>query len=154
MTSYVRINLAGREPEGTVRPGADYDRLCDELCGALGAVTDADTGLPAVERVVRMNDLIGGPVEDSLPDICIVWQDGQLVRRFQLPGHGVVEGPRVDPRTGQHRHLGFMLGAGEGIEPSPDEGSGNLLDVGPTALALLGVDQPAELLGRPIAAFT
>jgi predicted AlkP superfamily phosphohydrolase/phosphomutase len=154
MTSYVRINLAGREPEGTVQPGAEYDRLCDELCAALGGVTDADTGRSAVERVVRLSDLIGGPVEDSLPDICIVWQDGQLVRRFQLPGHGTVDAPRTDPRTGQHRHLGFMLGAGEGIEPTSEEGRGNLLDIAPTAFALLGVDQPAEFPGRPIAGFT
>jgi predicted AlkP superfamily phosphohydrolase/phosphomutase len=154
MCSYVRVNLAGREPEGIVRPGPEYEQLCDELCAALGAVTDADTGLPAVERVVRLSDLIGGPVEDSLPDVCIVWQDGQLVRRFHLPGYGTVEAPRTDPRTGQHRHLGFMLGAGAGIAPSRNGGSGNILDVAATALALLGVDQPAALPGRPIAAFT
>jgi predicted AlkP superfamily phosphohydrolase/phosphomutase len=153
MTSYVRINLAGREPEGIVSPGPEYEQLCDELIATLGAVTDADTGRPAVERVVRLSDLVGGPITDSLPDICVVWQDGQLVRRFHLPGHGPVESLRNDPRTGQHRHLGFMLGAGDGIEPSRDEVRGNLLDVAPTALALLGVDPPAELPGRPIEAF-
>jgi arylsulfatase A-like enzyme len=47
-----------------------------------------------------------------------------------------------------------MLGAGSGIAPSREEGIGTLLDVAPTALALLGVDQPSELPGQPIEAFT
>jgi predicted AlkP superfamily phosphohydrolase/phosphomutase len=156
MTSYVRINVVGREPEGTVHPGSEYDRLCDELCGALAAVTDADTGRPAVERVVRCDEVLGGPVEGSFPDICVVWEDSRLVRRFHLPGYGTVDAPRVDSRTGQHRHLGLMIGGGPGIGPSRNEGdgTGNLLDVAPTALALLAVDQPRDLPGRPIAAFT
>jgi predicted AlkP superfamily phosphohydrolase/phosphomutase len=154
MTTYIRINLAGREPEGIVRPGEEYDRLCDELSQALGAVTDADSGLSAVESIVRCDQAFGRPVDDSLPDLCVVWADRQPLRRFHLPGHGTVDAPRIDARTGQHRHLGFMLGAGSGIAPSPEEGIGTLLDVAPTALALLGVDLPPGLRGQPIEAFT
>jgi predicted AlkP superfamily phosphohydrolase/phosphomutase len=154
MTSYVRINLAGREPEGIIRPGEEYDRLCDDLCVALGAITHAESGLPAVERVVRTDRFFGRPVEGPLPDICVIWSDQQRVGRLSLAGHGTVEAPRNDPRTGQHSHLGFLLGAGPEFPPSRDEGTGNLLDVAPTALALLGVDQPPELPGQPIRAFT
>lgn len=154
MTSYVRFNLAGREPEGIVRPGAEYDRLCHDLSVALGAVTDADTGRSVVERIVRCDELLGHPTEGSLPDLCVVWNDGQPVRRLHLAGYGTVDAARTDPRTGQHRHIGFMVGAGPGIEPSRKEGAGNLLDVAPTALALLGVNQPPGLPGRPIATFT
>jgi predicted AlkP superfamily phosphohydrolase/phosphomutase len=154
MTSYVRINLAGREPQGIVRRGKEYDRLCDDLSRAFGAVTDADSGLPAVERVVRCDQFFGSPVEDSLPDLCVIWADQHPLRRLHLPGHGTVEATRLDPRTGQHRHLGFLLGAGPGIAPSREEGIGTLLDVAPTALALLDVDQPSELPGQPIGAFT
>jgi predicted AlkP superfamily phosphohydrolase/phosphomutase len=154
LTSYVRINLAGREPEGIVAPGDEYDRLCDELCVALGAVTHAESGLPAAERVVRTDRLFSRPVEGPLPDICVIWADKQPVRRLSLAGHGTVEAPKNDPRTGQHSHLGFLLGAGPELSPSREEDTGNLLDVAPTVLALLGVDQPPELPGRPIRAFT
>jgi predicted AlkP superfamily phosphohydrolase/phosphomutase len=154
MTSYVRINLAGREPEGIVRPGEEYDRLCDDLCAALASVTDAHTGRPAVERVIRCDELFGRSIGGFLPDVCVVWADGSLMGRFQLPGHGTIEGPRTDLRTGQHRHLGFMLGAGHGIAQSEEQTTGTILDIAPTALALLGVDRPPELPGRPIEAFT
>ena len=154
MTSYVRINLAGREPEGIVRPGEEYDRLCDDLCGALAAVTDADDRAVPPSRASCAATSSSAAAHDSLPDVCVVWADGSI-GRFQLPGHGTVEGPRIDPRTGQHRHLGFMLGAGSRDRTSPEKKTtGTLLDIAPTALALLGVDQPPELQGRPIEAFT
>ena len=97
---------------------------------------------------------LGRPIGGFLPDVCVVWADGSLMRRFQLPGHGTIEGPRTDLRTGQHRHLGFMLGAGDGIAQSEEQTTGTILDIAPTALALLGVDPPPELPGRPIEAFT
>jgi arylsulfatase A-like enzyme len=47
-----------------------------------------------------------------------------------------------------------MLGAGHGIAQSEEQTTGTILDIAPTALALLGVDRPPELPGRPIEAFT
>jgi predicted AlkP superfamily phosphohydrolase/phosphomutase len=151
LTSYVRVNLAGREPEGTVQPGDEYDRFCDELAEALGTLTHAGSGRPAVERVVRTDRYFGTPVVDGMPDLCVVWAAEEPVRRIALPGRGSVEAPHTDPRTGQHRHVGFMVGTGPGLEHDGRTGAGSLLDVAPTALALLGVDPPAELPGRPIA---
>ena len=153
MTAYVRINLEGREPEGIVRPGSEYDRLCDELSEAFGSLTHANSGRPAVERVVRVDRLIGRPVEGVLPDLCVVWADGEPISRLDFAGHGTVDLPTGDPRTGQHRHVGFLVGTGPGIEHSSDPTVANLLDVAPTALALLGVEPPPELPGRPIEAF-
>lgn len=152
MTGYIRINLEGREPEGIVSPGKEYDLLCDELSEAFGSVT-TESGAPAVERVVRVDRLCGGQVEGWLPDLCVVWADSERPGRLHLPGHGEVDMPAEDSRTGQHRHLGFMIGAGPGIEPSPEPGTANLLDIAPTALALLGVEPPPDLSGRPIEAF-
>jgi predicted AlkP superfamily phosphohydrolase/phosphomutase len=153
MTAYVRVNLRGREPEGIVAPGREYERLCDELGEALGSLTHAESGVRAVEKVVRHDQLFGRPADGSLPDLCVVWADTQRLSRLTLPGHGTIESPTGDPRTGQHRHLGFLLGAGPGIEADTAEAQANLLDVAPTMLALLGVEQPSALPGGPIAGF-
>src|SRR5207253_7709989 len=114
-------------------PGKEYDLLCDELSEAFGSVTNSESGSPAVERVVRVDRLCGGRVEGSLPDLCVVWDDSERLSRLHLDGHGDVDLPSDDPRTGQHRHRGFMVGAGPGIEPSRETSTANLLDVGPTA---------------------
>jgi predicted AlkP superfamily phosphohydrolase/phosphomutase len=154
LTSYVRVNLAGREPEGIVQPGDEYDRFCDELTEVLGTLTHADSGRPAVERIVRTDRYFGKPVTGGMPDLCVVWDAVEPVRRLALPGRGTVDAPNTDPRTGQHRHRGFMVGVGPGLEHTGETGSGNLMDVAPTALVLLGVDRPAGLPGTPIAAYT
>ena len=153
MTAYIRVNLQGREPEGIVVPGREYELLCDELCEALESLTHAESGAPAVEKVVRFDRLFGRPADGAMPDLCVVWADTERITCLALPGHGTVEMPTGDPRTGQHRHLGFLIGAGPGIAADPGESTANLLDVAPTALALLGVDRPAALPGRPIDAF-
>jgi predicted AlkP superfamily phosphohydrolase/phosphomutase len=156
MTSYLRVNLAGREPEGTVQPGEEYDRVCDEVKQLFEGLRHSATGLPAVERVVRCDEAFG-EVVGGLPDLCVVWADAQQVRSLEVPGFGSMDLRFDDPRTGQHRHLGFLVGAGPGITPSGSRSlgshDGTLLDVAPTALALLGVD-PAMLRGRPLEAFT
>jgi predicted AlkP superfamily phosphohydrolase/phosphomutase len=155
MTSYLRVNLKGREPEGIV-PRGDYTRVCDEVEQLFASLRHSETQRPAVDRIARCDRELGGPSDDALPDICVVWADEEPVRSLDLPGGGSVELRFEDPRTGQHRHLGFLVGVGPGITASGSSSlgtvGGSLLDVGPTALALLGVD-PSVLPGRPLEAF-
>ena len=154
MTAYLRVNLRGREPEGIVSPGREYEQVCDELEEVFGSLTHAETGAPAVESVVRHDRLFGRPADGAMPDVGVVWADGQPHQRLAVRGHGTIDVPATDdPRTGQHTHLGFLVGAGPGIDPGPEEVGAGLLDVAPTALALLGVEQPPALPGRPIQAF-
>jgi predicted AlkP superfamily phosphohydrolase/phosphomutase len=153
MTAYLRVNLKGREPEGVVAAGGEYEALCGELEDAFCSLTQAESGAPAVERVVRFDRLFGRPAEGSLPDLCVVWSDTERVSSLRLRDHGTIEAPTGDVRTGQHRHSGFLIGAGPGIAADRDESSANLLDVAPTMLALLGVDSPPALPGRPIEIF-
>jgi predicted AlkP superfamily phosphohydrolase/phosphomutase len=153
MTSYIRINLQGREPEGIVAAGRDYELVCDELSEAFGSLTHADSGARAVEQVVRVDRALGRPPEDAMPDLCVVWADTERITRLNVNGDAKVSIRSDDPRTGQHRHLGFLIGAGPGIDHDRQETTANLLDVAPTALALLGVDRPPVLSGRPIDAF-
>jgi predicted AlkP superfamily phosphohydrolase/phosphomutase len=156
MTSYLRVNLAGREPDGIVQPGEEYDRVCNEVRQLFEGLRHAGTGVRAVERVVRCDQAFG-EVVGSLPDLCVVWADEQQVRSLDVPGFGSIDLRFDDPRTGQHRHLGFLVGAGPGIAPSGSRSLGGqvatLLDVAPTALTLLDVDA-GMLRGRPIDVFT
>jgi predicted AlkP superfamily phosphohydrolase/phosphomutase len=153
MTAYLRINLKGREPEGIVTAGREYEAVCDELTDAFGSLTHAGSGAPAVERVVRVDRQLGRPAEGSLPDLCVVWADTETLSRLRLGDQHTVDAPAGDVRTGQHRHVGFLIGAGPGIDADREESSANLLDLAPTALALLGVEAPPALPGQPIEVF-
>ena len=49
----IRINLAGREKNGRIKPGEEYQALCDELERDLGDIVNLDTGQALVKEVVR-----------------------------------------------------------------------------------------------------
>src|SRR5262249_26522222 len=44
----IRINLQGREPEGIIEPGGQYEDVCSELTEALEKLINPATGRPAV----------------------------------------------------------------------------------------------------------
>ena len=158
LTAYVRVNLSGREPEGTISPGREYDDVCDELVSAFSSLVHVGSGLPATEKVIRCDELLGRPVDGALPDVCAVWANHGPVRQLTSPVFGTIDLPFDDPRTGTHRHGGLVIGRGPGIAASNGgvlgENAGTLLDIAPTALSLLGVEPPDQLVGTPLVDFT
>jgi predicted AlkP superfamily phosphohydrolase/phosphomutase len=153
-TSAIRFNVAGREPDGIVEPGSGYDRLAAEMDAAVADLVDARTGAPVARQVYRLDRLVGGPVGDVLPDLVIEWEP-VVVEALDSPRTGPITVPG-DPRTGDHRPEGFLIGAGPGVAAGggglDDDDAFGLLDVAPTILAAMGVAIPPALPGRPITA--
>lgn len=138
----VRVNLAGREPEGTVEPGAPREALLDEMEEALTGLECAETGRKVVRRVIRVDRVLPGRRRDRLPDLVVLWDDSAPIRAVRHPAIGEVRGASPDPRPGTHAPRAFALAsagrAGEG---------GSILDFTPTVLARFGLERPAELPG-------
>jgi predicted AlkP superfamily phosphohydrolase/phosphomutase len=157
----IRLNLAGREPLGTVRPGADAEAFCDALARDLTAIVDAGTGRPLVRRVLRTSDVYRGEYRDDLPDLLVEWSDEQPVGsavvgggagatvRASSPKTGTIEGVNRYGRTGDHRPEGLFLASGPGVRPGRLGRPLSILDLAPTLTRLFGVDLP-DADGRPI----
>ena len=152
-TSFVRVNLAGREPNGIVGRGPEYAALLDRLEADLGKLTDADTGEPAIERVARTTDLFGGEPPDVLPDLFVEWKAGpRLMTRVLHPRAELHQHrPSYCPDS-QEKLYGFVAGAGPDVPSAGDVGQIELLDLAPTFLSLLQRPAPPEMRGRPMAA--
>jgi predicted AlkP superfamily phosphohydrolase/phosphomutase len=157
LQGYIRINLRGREAEGVVEPGAEYDRLCEEIADGLRSFVDADTGESIVHDVARADALYpDGARRSELPDLLVKWAFTPFAahRRIVSPRFGAIdmEAPGRNPsgRSGNHRPEGFLIAAGPGVRQAPLDGA-HILDLAPTAYDLLGVPQPPEMRGRPIA---
>lgn len=155
---FIRINLAGREAEGIVKP-EEYDALCDLIADGLMGFRDADTGVPAVSQVVRRAELYPvGACADRLPDLIVVWSDTPAAEHRALVSdrHGLVEWPapgaNPDGRSGNHRLQGWIGGAGPSIAEGAELRGASILDIAPTALALLGSDPYPGMTGAPLAA--
>ena len=154
---YKRQNLRGREPQGIVSPGQEYDAICGELAAGFMSFRDLKTGSPLVRCVYRQHELApaGAPARDRLPDLVIEWNG---VSPIESPGiisdrYGELRwtppGRIPSGRAGNHRTHGWFVAAGDGIEGGQIDGH-NILDLVPTVCAWLGADLGDRLHGRPM----
>ena len=72
----IYVNLRGRERDGVVEPGADYERLLDELERDLLAMVDPRTGRRPVSLVHRPRESYDGPHVDRGPDLIVGYARG------------------------------------------------------------------------------
>jgi predicted AlkP superfamily phosphohydrolase/phosphomutase len=151
-TGAIRINLAGREPEGVVEAGSQYEALCEELEAELRALVNPDTGKPAVREVSRPHRLFHGKHLADFPDLIVRWTGDAPIRTLISPRIGKVEGVDTSRRTGEHWPDGFVLARGPRIAPGATVTAEDacVMDVAPTILELLGVPATAEMEGRAL----
>jgi predicted AlkP superfamily phosphohydrolase/phosphomutase len=143
----IRINLKGREPEGIVAPGSEYQDLCDAIREDLAALTHPSTGDPAVNQIWTRNEVFPGPMQEHLPDLIVTWDHRAPFEGLVSPRAGRVEEPSPDPRTGTHSTKAFLLTVAPGLTPG-SQVPGRLVDVAPTALGLLGLKAGDRMDGR------
>jgi predicted AlkP superfamily phosphohydrolase/phosphomutase len=144
----IRINLAGREPAGVVRPGAEYEELCDGLAAALEELVEPTSGRPAVRRVLRADQAFAGPRRPYLPDLIVVWTPEAATGEVASARIGTVALPSPDPRPGTHTDPGFLLACGPELPRGGTLEGGDILDIAPTILARHGVRPPGHMEGR------
>ena len=148
------INLEGREPAGIVKPGAEYERLLQELADGLSALSDPETGNSIVRRVYRREELYSGPFLDQAPDLIIDWKDYAFWGRGRYDSQGtpVFETQRrFDfvgmPLTGSHRPEGVLIVNGPGIRSGTHIEGARLRDLAPTIMGILGLPVPGYMDG-------
>ena len=151
MGNYGQIyaNLRGREPQGCVEPGPEYEGLLEELTERLGSLVDPESGKKVVERVFRAHDVYSGEFVDQAPDLLFLTSDMQ----YKALGLSDFNSPRVlEPVygcTGNHRMEGLVALQGNEVigEGITIEGA-SIEDLAPTILYLLGVPVPREMDGE------
>jgi predicted AlkP superfamily phosphohydrolase/phosphomutase len=148
---FIRVNLAGREPAGTVDSGAGYRELVEEIEAELSRLVDPVAGKPAVRRVYRTAELAGGAPPEHLPDLVVEWQSApRFLERVVHPRGEIRQAmPRYCPDS-YHSLEGLFAAAGPSIAAGRDLGAVDVLDVAPTCLGLLGVPAPAAMNGRDV----
>jgi predicted AlkP superfamily phosphohydrolase/phosphomutase len=159
--SGIRLNLAGREPRGTLMAGDDVARFVAQLEADLLAIVDDASGAPLVKRVLRTRDMYEGEHLDSLPDLLVEWNEAVAVGSTTLgagagarvsarsPKFGTVEGANDYGRSGEHRAGGWFVAAGPGVQQGRLGREPSLLDLAPTFTRMLGVELPGAE-GEPI----
>ncbi|MDY6876697.1 MAG: alkaline phosphatase family protein [Chloroflexota bacterium] len=147
----ISINLEGREPEGIVKPGTEYEQVCSQIEAALQNLRDPSTGEPIVERVWRKEEIYEGQVSElipELPDLYVEWTND---RYTDAGGIGYSRGTVSEPirgRSGGHTMRGMFLAHGQGIKQGHVIEGAKLVDAAPTILHILGVPIPSAMDGQ------
>ena len=157
LQGYIRINLKGREKDGIVEEGEEYDKLCNQLIKGLVTFKDPETSEPVIESIKRKDELfIKGKGFDNLPDLLVKWKykAASSYKKIVSSEYGELEWPmpglNPDGRSGNHHPEGFVLAAGENIKINSTFEKKHIVDLAPTILHLLGTSIPEDYDGKVI----
>lgn len=150
----VRLNVEGREPQGTV-PQDDYESVRQDVMDRLRGVTDPVTGQRLFAEVLSRDDLYVGPLSDAGADIILepasdglsfggATTERDLFVFMNQPGLVT----KLVPPVGVHSRNGLFLLSGKVASTSGAPDSCSLQDVTPTVLHLLGLPVPSYMDGR------
>ena len=143
---YIRVNLKGREPNGLVEPGAEYEALLSELTAELLSLTDIESGRPVIASALRPQQKYSGPAAPRMPDLIVHWAPGTPIRGLRSARFGdVVAPPRLHHRSGDHQPHGFLVAAGPTVSRGAGPKDAHILDLAPTILSLLDRPIPSHL---------
>lgn len=158
------VNLRGRQPQGTVSPGKEYEDLRTELIQALEEWRNPQTGEAVVIKAYRREDLYDGPCMEDAPDIVVHWAESEgysYSYKLSSKSKDLAWSDEVDPdqpenlvfftgKSGSHRDDGIFVAAGNVVRKGLELEGARIIDVAPTVLHLLGVPIPNDMDGRPL----
>jgi predicted AlkP superfamily phosphohydrolase/phosphomutase len=146
----VSVNLAGREPYGTVSRH-DYERVRTEVAQALLEFTDG-SGRKPIGGVLRKEEVLSGAYLDRAPDLLL-----EPAPLYSL-SHARHLAEDADWLSGDHRPEGIYVAAGPGI----DAGEGPEISLGDFAAQIVeGIGLEADpdwsrtsVEGEPVGAYS
>jgi predicted AlkP superfamily phosphohydrolase/phosphomutase len=147
------INLQGREPQGIVAPGNEYENLLTEISQKLLTLVHPRTGEKMIKEVYRKEELYHGPMLDKAPDLSFAISDLRYDSSVNF-GLGIKEifGPPEFEDSGTHRREGTLIASGKSIKMGYAINKATLTDVAPTALYLLNLPVPEDMDGKVVEA--
>ena len=143
----IQINLKGRERNGSVEPGEEYERVRREIVERLKQLKDPDTNQMIEGDIFLQEEIYHGEHLDSAPDIVFLAKGNYLAGTF----FGFTSNkPVVENRTwfGNHRMNGIFLAKGDGIEKGKEIDGAKIIDIAPTILYLMGEKIPLSMDGK------
>ncbi len=143
----IRVNLVGREPQGTVRAGPEYERLLRDLTCDLLELTDPQNGSKLIEGIYRGDEIYSGPYVGCGPDLVLEFGD----RPYDAYGAGYENEDLFDCsawHTGSHRREGILIATGPNVRSGKVIHGARLVDLAATSLHILGCRVPRGMDGK------
>lgn len=146
----IRVSVRGRDRNGIVEPGQEYESICRDIAHALYELTDKEGGRRLVKRVTLTHETFHGPFLEQLPDLTVLWDQSFGWETVHSPRFGTLHIRQQDARTGGHSSHGFVLMTGPGVPAGVELSGCSIYDIAPTVLEAANVPAPDDMDGRPV----
>jgi predicted AlkP superfamily phosphohydrolase/phosphomutase len=149
----IYFNLRGRESQGIVSAGAEYQALQDEIATRLVQLSDPDTGEQVMRAVYKRDDIYQGDYIQNAPDLQVGFNDGYRVGWQDTLGQinrTVIEN---NNRKWSGDHCATATEISGGVlftNRKIGTTTPHIMDLSPTFLKLLEVPLPSGLDGKPL----
>jgi predicted AlkP superfamily phosphohydrolase/phosphomutase len=115
-SSFIRVNLRGREPKGIVEPGREYTELLSRLETDFLQLVDPHSGESVVQTVTKTVEAYSCDPPVALPDLCIEWKAApRFLDRVLHPKCELVQLAPWYNRSSYHSFKGFFATSGPSI---------------------------------------
>jgi predicted AlkP superfamily phosphohydrolase/phosphomutase len=143
------VNLKGREPEGIVSPGIEYEAVLNDLTQRLKNFRDPDNGQPVIEKIMRREEVYQGPYLDRAPDLMFYTKDMEYkaMGLSDFSSNKIFE--PVFGTRGHHRMNGMLICYGPGVfKNNVTINNARIYDLAPTILYLMNQQVPTTMDGK------
>jgi predicted AlkP superfamily phosphohydrolase/phosphomutase len=143
------LNVRGREPQGTVEPGEEFEVTRAEIMARLGELCDPQTGERVVEAVYRREEIYWGPRVEQAADIVFVPTRMEYFGfgEYEFGSNQIIEAMKRGI-SGTHRPNGMVFVWGKGVRTGAKLKDAHIVDLAPTMLQLMGEPVPQDMDGR------
>ncbi|MFB0534654.1 MAG: alkaline phosphatase family protein [Anaerolineae bacterium] len=148
----IYLNVRGREPQGIVEPGEEYEALRDEIMAGLAELRDPETGERVVPDIYRREEVYAGHNLERAADILFIPTRMEYFGfgEYEFGSNEIIE--RMERGiSGTHRMNGLILMWGKPVASAVELQGADIYDLAPTILYLMGEPVPADMDGRVLA---
>jgi len=135
----IYINLKGRDKDGIVKQGKEYENLRDELIAKLMKLRDPNNGELIFEKIIKKERIYKGPFLDRAPDLYLISKDFSYACYELLTSGPRIFNPAPKIWTGTHKLNGLFLAFGNNIKKNYKIKIAKIIDLAPTILHILGL---------------
>lgn len=151
LLGYVYLNVKGRNKDGCVEPGAEYDGIVNELQKRFSIMLDPVANEPLFEFVGTPAELyaVDNPDPELVGDLVLVPRAGYIVHQTASRKAEPIKILNDESVKGCHCYNGIYIFNGQNIRQCKG-GQAHITDIAPTLMAMLDVEIGDYMNGKII----